>query len=902
MDQLHWDEINRIVDAALDLNQKEQKTYIEKQCKGDKELKKQVVDLLRNIEASQATSFLDLSKAYPQHLAANLLEEHDQKIQCSSLSGEVVGSYKILDLIDHGGMGSVYLAERADEAYDQYVAFKVIRRGMDTPSNIARFKRERQILANLDHHNIAKLLDGGITGEGLPYLVMEFVEGKPLIEFCDQEQLNLNQRLSLFGSICETVQHAHNNAVIHRDLKPSNILVSPDSKIKILDFGIAKMLETKGLEQNQYQTHPGSRLLTIGYAAPEQIEHKTITTATDTYALGTLLYELVTGVHPFNRDDKKLSEMEQLIRKKTPDCPSDRFMNLPSEDQKQIAILRNMTASSLYQELQGDLDAIVMKALRKEPVARYSSTEQLVEDLKRREKNLPVIARSDTFRYKTGKFIKRNKTALSVAAGVMMLLAAFLIFHTMQITEERYRAELEAQKAQKSLEYLVGVFQHADPYQTGSQEITATQILEDGTDFINDEIQDAEIKASLSNALGTIYQNLGKYDKAKPLLYEALKHNKNRSSADDPDLAASMRDWAGYNMKTANYDTAKKYFQKSAVIFQENGYKDEYASVTGELGWINYREGNYEDADSLINEALKMNLSIHGLESKEAAMDLQYLGWVKNAQGDYSSAEKLFQKSLSIRETVLGTEHRLVAQTLQSLGRVLYNKGEYEKAKEKEKEALSIQKSIFDGDHPEIATTLNIIGLIQMRQEEYENAESHLGEALEMRLKFYGENNPDVLKSRNDLATIYYFNREYVKAAKLFRKVAELNKQLRGSSHPELATSLNNLAKSLQKAGQKEQALKHYMRSIQIGRSNYPADHPKLIQFRRNTAILYEELNHYEEASKLWQENLLAIREREGSINKETENILTHLIHCQQQLGNTEQASRYQAFLTGSAK
>jgi len=299
MDQQQWEKVNEIVDTALDFEEEKRETYIQEQCQDNQHLKRQVTELLKSIKQSDTENFLENTGDYPQHLAQVISEEHFKE-ESSALIGTTIGRYKLSDLIGHGGMGSVFLAERADEVYNQKVALKLMRRGMDTPTNIARFRRERQILANLDHPNIDRLLDGGITEDGLPYIVMEYVEGKPILEYCDLRCLDINQRLTLFSSVCEAIQHAHNNAVIHRDLKPSNIMVSPDGEVKVLDFGIAKLLEPEDPELTLYRTRSGTRLLTISYAAPEQIENKTITTATDTYALGTLLYKLVTGVHPFD--------------------------------------------------------------------------------------------------------------------------------------------------------------------------------------------------------------------------------------------------------------------------------------------------------------------------------------------------------------------------------------------------------------------------------------------------------------------------------------------------------------------------------------------------------------------------------------------------------------------------
>ncbi|MDZ7657902.1 serine/threonine-protein kinase [Fodinibius sp.] len=897
MNQQEWQKIDAIIDTALELEGDKRTAFIDEQCKGDEELKTQVTELLESIENSDTENFLEGSAPYPKHLAADLAKTED-KPQESSLIGATIDSYRILELVGHGGMASVFLAERADEVYKGKVALKLMRQGMDTPSNKARFKRERNILANLEHPNIARLLDGGVTDKGLPYLVMEYVDGTPLYTYCDEHNLTIEQRLDLFKSICQAVQYAHKNAVIHRDLKPANILVKEDGTVKVLDFGIAKLLEPEDPDETLFQTRTGARMLTLGYAAPEQINNDPITTSTDIYSLGVVLYELLAAASPFNMEGKNLSEIESLIRTKTPEKPSSKYGELSQLKQDKAASQRVANPDKISRKLKGDLDAIVMKTLRKNPDARYSSVDQLLQDLDRLNNNLPLIARKDTIRYKISKFLKRHKTGISAAAGFILLLAGFAGFHTWQITEERNRAQEEAQKARTTLDYLIGVFQHANPNRPGNQDITAQQILEQGTEYIQTKVKDQpDIKAPLTQSIGMIYLHLGEYDKAETLLREALTLNKKFASKESRQWAASLNSWGEYNMEIGKYDTAKKYFKKSAAVYNSLGNKNKYASIIGELGWIDYRNGDYERADSLLRKALEINRTVHGSESRQAGTDLQYLGWIKNAQGQYDKADSLFREALSIRKSALGENHRLVAQTLQSLGRTLYNKNDYAKAEEIERQALDLQQRIYDQDHPDIATSLRILGLINMRQEEFPKAKTYFEDALDMRLNFLGEHHPDVLKTQNDLGSIHFFEGNYMKAADLFKQVVASNKEVRGPDHPEVATSLNNLAMSLRKADRKDEAIEYYKEALEIGRKNYSEEHPKLIQFQRNTAILYEELNEYQKASALWLQNFNVLKQKNGLNNSDAKEALNHLITCHRKLGNAEKVDKYNSIL-----
>lgn len=331
MDKREWEQIESIVDGALERHGKERMAYINDQCGDNKQLKKQVTEYLNAIE--QSIGFLENDDVQKGLLIDDFIK--DPNTPASSLIGEVIGNYKITKLIGYGGLGSVFLAKRADGKFQHQVALKVLRRGMDTPKNISRFQLKREILAELSHPNIAQLYDGGVTEDGLPYLIMEYIDGTPIDNYCNQQKLSLKQRLSLFEEICDAVQYAHNNLIIHRDLKPANIMVTETGVVKILDFGISKLIR-EDTGHTTSQTQESHQMLTPGYAAPEQLSQQSITTAIDNYALGGLLYKLLTGVTLFDLKDKSRSEIKSIITGKNPSLPSKRFQLIDESRQQEI--------------------------------------------------------------------------------------------------------------------------------------------------------------------------------------------------------------------------------------------------------------------------------------------------------------------------------------------------------------------------------------------------------------------------------------------------------------------------------------------------------------------------------------------------------------------------------------
>ena len=415
-----WARVKELFEAAVDLDLSQRAALLERECKGDPALQAEIESLLKSDE--QTGAFIEQPAfAIPRDLFPDHVEE--------PFAGRQFGSYQLIREIGRGGLGAVYLAARADDEYRKEVAVKVIRRGLDTDDIIRRFRNERQILAQLDHPNIARLIDGGTTEEGVPYFVMEYVEGEPINAFCDANALPTTERLTLFRKVCAAVTYAHQNLVIHRDLKPSNILVTPEGEPKLLDFGIAKLLSTE--DELFAQTMPALRVMTPEYASPEQVKGEKIMTTSDVYSLGVLLYELLTGQRPYRLKTRAPEEIAHAITDQEPERPSTAISQRPDQTSPQSA--RNAAAGAAGLSirnpklLRGDIDNIILMAMRKEPARRYSSVGQFSDDIRRHLEGLPVIARKDTLRYRSEKFIYRHKVGVAAAALIALSLIGGIV-------------------------------------------------------------------------------------------------------------------------------------------------------------------------------------------------------------------------------------------------------------------------------------------------------------------------------------------------------------------------------------------------------------------------------------------------------------------------------------------
>lgn len=574
--------IEELFHKALTLPRHEQTTFLDTACAEDATLREQVETLIAS--HNQPTVLTTQS----EFNAATLLYTDSEK---ESVERSHIGPYRVIREVGHGGMGTVYLASRSDELFDKQVAIKIVRRGMDSASVLRRFHRERQILASLDHPNIARLFDGGTTEDGLPYFVMEYIEGKPLYEYCDAQDLDTAERVKLFRKVCAAVQYAHQNLVVHRDLKPGNILVTSDGEPKLLDFGIAKLINPDVSDPENALTVASERVMTPQYASPEQVRGESITTASDVYSLGIVLYELLTGQRPYKFKSLLPHEIARVICEQEPSKPSDTATRRQGDAVTQLdartvaASPRRRVAAS---QLKGDLDNIVMKSLNKEPERRYLSVDQFSEDLRRHLEGLPVIARPNTLSYRAGKFIRRNKLAVTAASLILLTLIAGIIGTTWQAAvarSERARAERRFEDVRKLANSFLFEFHDGIAKLSGAtpmRELLVKRALE----YLDSLTQEAGGDASLQRELATAYEKVGEiqgdpYEASLGDTTSAMESYRKAQAIREalltaaPDDAGLRQELAGGYLKigdilwvTGDLDGAQEVYEKSRAIFE----------------------------------------------------------------------------------------------------------------------------------------------------------------------------------------------------------------------------------------------------------------------------------------------------------------------------------------------
>jgi len=514
MDADRWQRVERLCNAAMACEENQQGDFLLDACAGDTSLRREVESLLARQKLAE--QFLE-TPALEIVAKALAQDESCRFVGVPRLIGQVLSDYRIVEKLANGGMGEIYRAVRIDGTYEKQVAIKLVQSGLGTDYFLARFKNERQILATLDHPNIARLIDGGSTDEGLPYLVMEYIKGQPIDEYCERRGLDTTERLKLFLTVCFTVQYAHKNLVVHRDLKPGNILVTPEGVPKLLDFGIAKILHPQH-EPQEFPTMTLLPLMTPEYASPEQIRNDPITTSSDLYSLGVILYVLLTGLHPYHRKRTAPHELIHAICEADPEKPSTAVAQCDQSDSKDVPPLaahararREHVSKKLRRTLAGDLDNIVLKALRKEPDRRYASVEQFSEDIRRYLVGLPLIAHKDTLVYRARKFISRHKLGVAVFALFILALVAGLIatLREAHIARfERARAERRFNDVRALANSLMFDINDSIQHLSGStpaRKLLVTKALH----YLDSLSQEASGDASLQTELAAAYEKVG---------------------------------------------------------------------------------------------------------------------------------------------------------------------------------------------------------------------------------------------------------------------------------------------------------------------------------------------------------------------------------------------------------
>lgn len=817
MEKERWNLIETIIDTALTLHGDERTEYIAKACSEDDRLIAEVYSILRSVEEAERVGFMEWAYDDNRELI-NDLSNHPKVAghTFQQYIGRQIGPFKITEFLGSGGMGSVFKAIRTEGQFRQEVAVKLVREGLHREEALRRFRLEQEILANLNHPNIARLYDGGMTDDGIPYLVMEFIDGIPVNQYCDDNRLTLDERLTLFKDICGAVQFAHSNLVVHRDIKAQNIYVTPDRVVKILDFGVAKLLNTGLTKHTLLETQPGQKFWTPQYAAPEQVTGEPVTTSTDIYALGVLLHKLFTGTYPLDFEGKSLAEIEKTIKEISPSSPSQSFSRLSAA--KKSAELRKANVSEIIKQLKGDLDALVLKAIRKEPEYRYASISQLIEDIERYQTGNPLIARRGTLKYRTAKFFRRHRTGLAVAAILLISAFGFAGFYTSQITQERDRANHEAEVSREVKDFLVDLFEVSDPEIAMGELITTRELLDRGTQRIS-ELTDPALRAELSTTLGVVHQNMGLYEPALQLFEEALELWEETAGNDHPDTFVALNDLGRIHNSIGDFAAAESIFTLAIEGWDRYDDKNDTRAVDPihNLAVIYRNQGRYEEAEELLLQAWEMRRVIDGDEDPQVVLSQIALANTYKHQDKLEMAEPLLEKALTILRQAEGDIHPQTLNVMSSLAGIYSRQERFEEAEKLLTEALEGNRKVVGEEHNAYIQSLDELGIFYFKQDDYPKAEQILKDVLDRRRKLLGPENFSVLVSIHNLASVYGEQKKYEQAEPLLKEVLELRLKLQGEEHFYTQGTRYGLALLAADTGRPDEALFQLKQAVRHG-------------------------------------------------------------------------------------
>lgn len=746
--------------------------------------------------------------------------------------GALIGVYRTIRRLGTGGMGTVYLAARADGQFEQQVAIKVVKRGMDSEEILRRFELERRTLATLNHPHIARLYDGGATADGRPFLAMEYVDGAPIHLYCDYNRLSITQRLRLFTIVCDAVRFAHQNLVVHRDLKPSNILVDKLGRPKLLDFGLAKVLVES---ESPDPTISQQRRLTPAYASPEQVAGTTLNTATDIYSLGVILFELLTGRRPYRVATESPAEFERAVLDQQPLPPSmvvrrgDAIVQPTRETTTpytvdSVAEKREGSVERLAKRLRGDLDTIVLKALHKEPSRRYESVERFVADIERHLDGLPVLARPDTAVYRMNKFIGRHGVAVALSMVTIVALAfgfGVAVWQGKVARTERDAAYVARDQAEATADFFQRMMFEADPVNQGPQ-TTVKAVIDAAAIRVEGELRNQpRVQAAIRSTIGRIYLGLGLIDEAEQHIQAAYRARLDMLEPGHHDLAESEFDMARLFYEQGQYEQAEALLLESLRTHEQLRGIDnvDTARVWNDLGAVRRAGGKIAEAEAALLKALEIRERTMGRRSIETAETLNNLSGVVAMRGDLDRAEQLMTEVLSIRREVLHDEHPLVIQGIANLAVMIARRGDYDKAEPLFRESIALSRKVLGDQHPSLALELSALSQVLLATNRSAEAEPLLREAVAIQTGRFSPGDVRLLKTRSRLAICLFAVGKAEEAAAIglealnlrepsLRKadrfwvdlVAQLEKHNRALGRNELAEKMSRILIELQPA------------------------------------------------------------------------------------------------------
>lgn len=785
--------------------------------------------------------------------------------------GQRLGPWQLREEIGHGGMSVVYRAARVDGEFEQEAAIKVLRQPGRHPELARRFRVERQILAGLVHPHIARILDGGVSPDGWPWIAMELVDGQPLDEYLrGRSRVAVLER---FGQVCDAVHHAHQHLVVHRDLKPSNILVDPSGTVKLLDFGIAKLLDRSAISSTHTVplTSTGMRLLTPEYAAPEQLRGQAVTTQTDVYALGMILYQLVAGRRPYELGGVGAAELERLVCEQDPPPPASG---------------------------NGELDTICMKALRKEPGERYATARELQEDLERLAAGKPIRARPTTVGYRLRKFVRRNRLGVAAGGLVVLLSVAFGVAMGVQAratAQARDVARLEAERAGAVSEFLVGVFEAGNPRVAGADTVGARELLEEGVLRLDHMEGQPELQAQMLDVMARAFHALGQYGRSAALAQRALELHR-AGGWDDPVGRARLERRLGAALLGEGRTTEGLSILEAALATltaELGGDHEETAYAATTLGEALVPLGQPGRADSLLTSSVRTLERVLGPDHPSTLSALDNLCELQVERGEYERAIAVQETVLARRRRVLGPGHLDVASSLNDLAVYYRRAGHDARAEEMYRASIDIKRQVHDGAHPDIALGLLNLGIALGVQGKYDESEVALLEALAMRRELLGEAHPQVASSYSNLAMLMVRSDQHARAVEYGEASLRV---ARASGEPPRLDEISwwsNLSLSYDATGRHDDALRAARESVALARELLPAGHPRAstaLAALAQAQLSRGELGPALEAAREAHEILVAAR---GERQRAVAISAGRLGEIHRARGELEQAARY---------
>ncbi|HEX6203001.1 MAG TPA: tetratricopeptide repeat protein [Thermoanaerobaculia bacterium] len=830
MDPDRWRRLDEVVARVLDGDPARRLDLLRDACGEDREL---FEDAARLLEADErAGDFLVAPlELFPEASSPLGAGSQDAAGAPASLGDPFangrVGAYRLLRPIGHGGMGVVYLAERADGAFEQRVAVKVVRRDLGATSLESRFRAERQILADLDHPSIARLLDGGASEDGLPYLVMEYVDGVPIDEFCDRRRLDVRGRLALFLEVCAAVRFAHQKLVVHRDLKPTNVLVTDDGIPKLLDFGVAKLLAPTGPTGAAATTLTGQRAMTPAYASPEQLTGKPIGTASDVYSLGVILYQLLTGVLPRRFSGLLPADVAEMLRE--PARPSLAVQG-GGPGASEAARARGVSGAQLERQLRGDLDNVVLAALRDDPARRYGSVAELEEDLRRYLEGRPVGARPASWGYVAAKFVRRNWIATAAVVALLAVLLAFtgtLLVQRGQLAAERDRAEAaqqravrEREKAEQIADLMVGLFDDVQPERALGREVTVREVLDRRTESLSAEFADQpELLATLRAKMGDIYRRIGAYREARGLLAEALRLREELFGPDHPLVAETLSDLATVYGIEGKVPLAVDHLERAVAILRRSGPAAEPQLVTAMERLAIGRSvlGDLEGSEALSREVLEIQERRFGEASAPVAHALHNLAVHHSRHGDLVAARQLYERTLAIQRVVLPEEHPDLFRTHHNLGLLDLRLGRYPEARDHLRRALHIAETVLGPQHHDVGSTARALGDVLRLTSDLDGAEALYRRSLEILERTFGADDPMLADLHHSRARLAAARGRPAEAERLYRAALALHRRSPTPAATEIVEDLARIADLCRRSGRLAEAERLLSEAVSFG-------------------------------------------------------------------------------------